>query len=74
MSDCAAPKICFETPTALLQINIPEASPPHLTTRLEAFYHHLPLSLVLLEVSGDLFLLWVVLAYPLRQTTTWSGW
>ena len=60
MSDCATPKICFETPTALLQINIPEASPPHLTTRLEALHHHLPLSLVLPEVSEDLFLLWVI--------------
>ena len=27
MSDCATPKIRFETPTALLQINIPEPSP-----------------------------------------------
>jgi hypothetical protein len=50
MSDCAAPKICFETPTALLQINIPEASPPHLTTRLEALYYHLPLDLVLQKI------------------------
>jgi hypothetical protein len=42
--------------------------PPHsdLTVRLEAFHHHFPLSLVLPEVPVDLFLLRVVLSYPLR--------
>jgi hypothetical protein len=34
---------------------------PHLTIRLEAFYHHLPLGLVLPEIPEDLFLIWVVL-------------
>ena len=40
--------------------------PPDLAVRLEAFYHHLLLSLVVPEVSEDLFLFWVVLAYPLN--------
>jgi hypothetical protein len=41
--------------------------PPYLTVRLEAFYHLLPLSLVLLEkIPEDLFLLGVVLSDPLR--------
>jgi hypothetical protein len=65
MGDCATPKIRFETATALLHIYIPEAPHPDLAVGLEAFYHHLPLSLVLQEVAEDLFLIRVDLSYPL---------
>ena len=40
----------------------PKPPRPYLTVCLEAFYNHLPLSLVLPEVSEDLFCIWVVLA------------
>jgi hypothetical protein len=60
MSDCATPKICFETPTALLQINILEASPPHLAICLEVFCHRLPLRLVFPEILEGLFFIWII--------------
>ena len=41
--------------------------PPDLTVRLEAFHHHLPLSIVLPEVSEDLFLIRNILSYPLSR-------
>jgi hypothetical protein len=34
---------------------------PHLTVCLEAIYHHLPLSLILPEVSEDVFLIRIIL-------------
>jgi len=49
-----------------LSLKVPEASRPDLTARLEAFYHRLPLSLVLPEIPEDLFLLGIVLPYPLQ--------
>ena len=42
--------------------------PPDLTVSLETVKHFLPLRLVLLEISEDLFLFWVVLAYPLQAS------
>jgi hypothetical protein len=35
-----------------------------LTVRLEAFYHHLTLSLVLPEIPGDLLLFGIILTDP----------
>jgi hypothetical protein len=42
--------------------------PPHpdLTVRLEAFYHHLPLGLILPKIPEDVFLIWVVLSDSLQ--------
>jgi hypothetical protein len=41
---------------------------PHLTVSLQALYHHLPLGLVLPEVTEELFLLRIVLAEPLQAS------
>ena len=49
-----------------LSLKAPEASHSDLTICLEAIYHYLSLSLVLPEISEYLFLLWVVLSYPLQ--------
>ena|SRR5215211_5955577 len=46
----------------------PEASPPDLTVCLEAFYHHLPLGLIIPEVPKHLFLIRVTLAYLLQAS------
>ena len=40
----------------------------HLTVGLEAIYHHLPLGLVLEEVTEELFLIQVILANPLQAS------
>jgi hypothetical protein len=37
---------------------------PNLTVGLEAFYHHIPLSLILPEVPEELFLLGIILVAP----------
>ena len=39
---------------------------PHLAVGLQALYHHLPLGLVLEEVTEELFLIRVILADPLQ--------
>ena len=59
---------CTQTPISVrLSLKAPEASPSSpRRVRLESFYHHLPLSLVLPEVAEGLFLLGIVLSYPLR--------
>jgi hypothetical protein len=43
-------------------------SRPDLTVGLEAIYHHLPLGLVLEEVTEELFLIWIVLSNPLQAS------
>jgi hypothetical protein len=40
--------------------------PPDLTVCLEAFYHYLPLSLVIPEVAQEIFLLGIILPYLQR--------
>ena len=44
------------------------SSRPDLAAGLEALYHHLPLGLVLPEVTEYFFLIWIVLAYPLQAS------
>jgi hypothetical protein len=41
---------------------------PYLTVGLEAFYHHIPLSLVLPQVPKELLLFTVILADPLQAS------
>jgi hypothetical protein len=50
-----------------LSLKAPEASPfsPR-RVRLEAFYHHLTLRLVIPEVAEDLFLIRIIYLNPLR--------
>jgi hypothetical protein len=57
-----------------LHLKDPNASPPspH-RVRLEAFYHHLPLGLVIPEVTEESFLLGVVLSYPLQAALDKRG-
>ena len=43
---------------------------PDLTVGLEAIYHHISLSLVLPKVPEELFLLRVILSYPLKAAFT----
>jgi hypothetical protein len=43
-------------------------SRPHLTVGLEAFYHHIPLGLVIPEVTEESFLLRVVLTNSLQTS------
>ena len=44
------------------------SSRPDLTVGLQALYHHLPLSLVLPEVTEGLFLIRIILANPLQTS------
>ena len=44
------------------------SSRPHLTVGLEAFYHHIPLGLVLPEITEELFLLEIVLSNSLQAS------
>src|SRR5215204_5368549 len=44
------------------------SSRPDLSVGLEAFYHHLPLGLVLPEVTEELFLIRILLADPLQAS------
>ena len=44
------------------------SSRPDLTVGLEAIYHHLPLGLVLPEVTEELFLIRIILADPLQAS------
>ena len=44
------------------------SSRPYLTVGLEAIYHHIPLSVVLPEITEELFLLRIVLSYPLQAS------
>jgi hypothetical protein len=54
-----------------MRLSKPRRPPrPHLTVRLEALYHHLPLGLILLEIPKDHFLIWVVLTYPLQALSS----
>jgi hypothetical protein len=46
----------------------PQVFPPSLTVGLEALYHHIPLSVVLPEVTEELFLLGIVLTNPLQTS------
>ena len=48
------------------------SSRPHLAVCLEALYHHLPLSLVLEEVTEELLLFTVILADPLQASLRYS--
>jgi hypothetical protein len=41
---------------------------PVLTVCLETFYHHLPLGLVLEEVTEELFLIRIILTYPFKAS------
>ncbi len=43
-------------------------SRPDLTVGLEAFYHHIPLSLVIPEVTEELFLIRIILEDPLQTS------
>jgi hypothetical protein len=43
-------------------------SRPDLTVGLEAFYYHIPLSLILPEVTEELFLIRIILADPLQTS------
>jgi hypothetical protein len=42
------------------------SSHPDLTVGFEAFYNHLPLGLILKEVTEELFLIWIVLTNSLQ--------
>jgi len=55
--DTSAHPVCTYALLEAYLKDLGRPSPPHLTVRLEAFYHHLPLRLVLPEVSEDLFLI-----------------
>ena len=41
---------------------------PHLTVGLKALYHHIPLGLVLEEVTEELFLIRIILTYPFKAS------
>ena len=44
------------------------SSRPYLTVGLQTFYHHLPLGLVLPQVTEELFLIRIILADPLQAS------